>query len=422
MRKRLLVVLIFVVISIPACTSKNETTQNNEISKEQDITTPIPAEEMNEEEVTKNLEIISEDVILDKKIEYLDVSMKISNTWEHKQEENGVSVNLDGGLITVNSSPVEGNIEIKDLENTFVEEQGQITEKIFNRHEEKISSHNMYVFDYTGKSNQNDIHGTMYQFVVGSKYYLVSFTFYADYDYKNLEALIMDNFKILVSNSVEDTQLDYPVGNVKKYLTGKGKRGKVYLEGVVDEVIYDKYFEETEFTIWYKRGKTYYKGDLSVSISDEDMELYNIPKLKKGKTYYFLCDVYKDGSFGVYDEYSIIPCKKGDSLKKVHSKYKEACDIVPPKSLMRSPKKNKYRMVKYTGDVLQIVDREYLLEFLMYLDDGSIINVIYDGKGKNKILEDDRITIWGDYLCNHSYETVLGSNKEVARINAVIIE
>ena len=79
-------------------------------------------------------------------------------------------------------------------------------------------------------------------------------------------------------------------------------------------------------------------------------------------------------------------------------------------------------MVKFSGQVLQIVDREYQLEFLLSLNDGTIVDIVYDGKGQKKILEDDQITIFGEYLCNYSYTTVLGANKEVARINAVIID
>lgn len=360
---------------------------------------------------------------MDTQVETLHVKLKIPHTW-NSEENDGLSINFEGGVLRIDAEPVERKMSVEELANAYTKEPSGIIEKIFNGHEEMIAGQTMYVFDYTAKSNEQDVYGTIYQFSTDYEHYIVQFVFLTGYDYKETMTQIMERFELVPYASKEEkatSDLEYPIGDAEKCLDGEVKEQKVYLQGVVEGLKYDKVLEETEFSIWYKRGKSYYK-DSSVTISNENMQTYNISKLKEGETYYFLCDVYKDGSFGVCDEYSIIPYKNGDTLKEVYSKYRKACKTVTSKSLMRSPKKNKYKMVKFSGRVLQIVNRKNQLEFLLSLNDGTIINIVYGGKGQKKILEGDRITIYGEYLCNYSYETVLGSNKEVARINAVIVD
>lgn len=418
MRKRFCIVAISVLMLVlfVGCGKEQnvdlETVANMEEATEQEDVV------VNTEEDTKEQEV------LDTQVEALNVRLKIPRSWKY-EIDNGLSVNFEGGILTVFSDPVKEKMSIEELKDKYTAEPNGIVEKISDGHEDVIAGQTMYVFDYTGKANENDIYGTVYQFSTENEYYLVTFAFLEGYDYKEIMTQIMESLELVPYASEEEkttSDLEYPIGNVKKYLSGKAKKQKVYLPGVIEGLKYDKDLEETEFNIWYQRGKSYYKGDFSVTVSDEDMNTYDLPELKEGKTYYFLCDVYKDGSFGLCDEYNIVPCKKGDSLKKVYSKYRKACKLVSSKSLMRSPKKNKFKMVKFSGQVLQIVDREYQLEFLLSLNDGTIVNVVYDGKGQKKILEDDQITIFGEYLCNYSYTTVLGANKEVARINAVIID
>lgn len=429
MKNRLYFVImsVLIIMLLAGCGKKEQSVESEvAVNTEEEATEQKVAENEEgspEQEAAADTEDTKRQEVLDTQVETLNVKLKIPHTW-NSEENDGLSVNFEGGVLRIYAKPVERKMSVEELANTYTEEPNGIIEKIFNGREEMIAGQTMYVFDYTAKSNEKDLYGTVYQFSTDYEHYTVQFAFFTGYDYKETMTQIMESFELVPYASEEEkaaSDLEYPIGDAEKCLNGKVKEQKVYLQGVVEGVKYDKVLEETEFSIWYKRGESYYK-DSSVAISDEDMKTYNIPNLKEGETYYFLCDIYKDGSFGVHDEYSIIADKNGDTLKKVYSKYRKACKAVTSKSLMRSPKKNKFKMVKFSGRVLQIVNRKYQLEFLLSLDDGTLINVVYDGKGQKKILEDDQITIYGEYLCNYSYETVLRSNKEVARINAAIVD
>lgn len=121
-----------------------------------------------------------------------------------------------------------------------------------------------------------------------------------------------------------------------------------------------------------------------------------------------------------------------DPLEKLEKIYKENCSKVSYKEIARNPDKYTGKQVKFTGEVSQVIESAWgtgvtLLvnvtkdEYGLY-DDTIYVDYTPKSSGEERILEDDIITIYGDFEGLTSYTSVLGAKITVPQINASYID
>lgn len=93
--------------------------------------------------------------------------------------------------------------------------------------------------------------------------------------------------------------------------------------------------------------------------------------------------------------------------------------------ISRSPDKYNGKKVKFTGSVLQILEGYYYNEGRMSTS-GDYKDVVYFSYDKDivdvRLLEKDKITIYGTFKGLYTYETVVGGNVTLPKISVDIIE
>nr|WP_294368062.1 zinc ribbon domain-containing protein [uncultured Ruminococcus sp.] len=116
--------------------------------------------------------------------------------------------------------------------------------------------------------------------------------------------------------------------------------------------------------------------------------------------------------------------------KKVEKEYKDGCKTIDFKTLSRNPDKYKDNDYKFEGKIIQVqegwgdsVDLRINVtkEENEYLDEPLWTDTIYATveipDGEDKLLEDDVITFWGTCDGNYTYETVMGNNVSLPKID-----
>lgn len=123
-----------------------------------------------------------------------------------------------------------------------------------------------------------------------------------------------------------------------------------------------------------------------------------------------------------------------ESPKALEKKFKNSCDTITYKKLARNPDKYKGNNFKITGQVIQVLDSDSWFddsttlrinitpEENEFADGGvlwsdTIISAVTIPDGEDRILEDDVITFWGTCEGAYTYESVLGSNVTVPRVD-----
>lgn len=115
---------------------------------------------------------------------------------------------------------------------------------------------------------------------------------------------------------------------------------------------------------------------------------------------------------------------------KVEKEFKDSCETIDFESLARNPEKYKGSNFKLTGQVIQVqegwldqVDLRINItkEEFEYIDDVLWTDTIYATveipDNADNILEDDVITFWGTCDGEYTYESVLGSNVTLPKID-----
>ena len=120
-------------------------------------------------------------------------------------------------------------------------------------------------------------------------------------------------------------------------------------------------------------------------------------------------------------------CKRQEkslSDKDYKSWYKDHCKSVDYKKLARNPGKYEGRRIKFSGRVLQVQESGggYLpVTVLRVATKGRWDNVIYVriyGKMNSRILEGDKVTLWGEYTGVYTYTSVLGAGITIPSMTA----
>lgn len=107
------------------------------------------------------------------------------------------------------------------------------------------------------------------------------------------------------------------------------------------------------------------------------------------------------------------------------SEYKSKCEYVDYEVLARNPNKYAGKYLKETGKVIQVMDitggvmiRMNVTEDEYGFWNDTVVVVLVLEKNDDRILEDDIITIYGKCYGLYTYETVLGTNISLPRIDA----
>ena len=110
--------------------------------------------------------------------------------------------------------------------------------------------------------------------------------------------------------------------------------------------------------------------------------------------------------------------------------YKESCQAMDYKTIARQPELYEGKNIKVTGEVWQVVEEGDDALYQINIDKteygydyNSSVQIIYkDAKNNFRVLEDDIITVYGEYKGIVSYTTVLGAKQSIPQISAKYVE
>lgn len=116
------------------------------------------------------------------------------------------------------------------------------------------------------------------------------------------------------------------------------------------------------------------------------------------------------------------------------SDYKSMCAEISFSDLARNPDNYQGQMFKFTGEVIQVMDGSGMVDIRMnvtkisdeYFDwdyyEDTIYATVRVADGADKILEGDIVTIYGICCGDYTYQSVLGSQVTLPRIDALYYE
>ena len=127
--------------------------------------------------------------------------------------------------------------------------------------------------------------------------------------------------------------------------------------------------------------------------------------------------------------------KPTESPAEVEKAFKESCSTIDFSTLARNPEKYKGNNYKFTGQVIQVQEGWFDMvdlrinitkEEFEYIDEVLWTDTIYATveipDGDDNILVDDVITFWGTCDGEYTYESVLGSNITLPKIDIEYFE
>ncbi len=127
-------------------------------------------------------------------------------------------------------------------------------------------------------------------------------------------------------------------------------------------------------------------------------------KLKAGKTATVVID-YE----GISTELNV----KCTSMTK--EQYISKCKSIAYKKLSRTPDKYEGEYIKFTGEVVQVMEDDDILALRVNVTQDSYglwddtVYVLYENKSGKRILEDDIVNIYGQYTGVYTYTTVMNA-------------
>ena len=113
--------------------------------------------------------------------------------------------------------------------------------------------------------------------------------------------------------------------------------------------------------------------------------------------------------------------------------YKSMCAEIPFDQLARNPGNYKDRMLRFTGEVIQVIEGTNKAELRMnvtltneeddwaYYEDTIYVTICME-EGADRILEDDIITVYGVCTGAHSYKSIFGQKITLPGIDAKYYE
>lgn len=211
--------------------------------------------------------------------------------------------------------------------------------------------------------------------------------------------------------------------------SGNYNNKKVYIKCVLDNVEQDNIKEGIEFDAWiYDKNETFSpKLNCRIWVDDiaEGKDL--IRNAATGTTVMFKVGIYQDGSIAFSDMSSVFAVENPVDLAEIRNQYKNTCQELEVNELLRNPEKYKYNDLKYSGKILQVVEQATNSGITkLLLDTGKengIIQIVYNRHvNESRFLENDNITVYGQFYLLDEYISVLGAKQTVPRVGGVIID
>lgn len=111
------------------------------------------------------------------------------------------------------------------------------------------------------------------------------------------------------------------------------------------------------------------------------------------------------------------------------AEYKTQCTSMTYDTLAREPDKYIGKMVKFTGEIIQIQEDGNSVVMRINITKGKYdiykdtiwVNYRY-ADGEKKLLEDDIVNIWGELKGTISYKSIMGAEITIPQMNARCIE
>lgn len=111
--------------------------------------------------------------------------------------------------------------------------------------------------------------------------------------------------------------------------------------------------------------------------------------------------------------------------------YKKNCSTISYKDLARNPDTHEGELVKLKGEVIQVQEAQSALYYNVYRINVTkkryywtdTVYVTYDGYGaSSRILDDDIVTFYGEYMGLKTYETIMGGSVTIPWVQAEYID
>lgn len=226
-------------------------------------------------------------------------------------------------------------------------------------------------------------------------------------------------------SSSEDTTV-IPFSEIK---SGKYNNQQVYIKCVLDNVIPDSLNDGIKFDAWIYDNNDTFSPELNCTVWTKDVldgkEL--IQSATTGTTLIFKLGVYKDGSIAFSDINKVLSVEDSYDLSNIKSQYKNDCKNLEISELLRNPNNYKYNNLKYSGKILQVIEQDPNSSATKFLLDtgkeNGIIQVVYNRhENEPQFIEDDNVTVYGQFYLLDQYISTLGTNQTVPRIGGIIID
>ena len=142
----------------------------------------------------------------------------------------------------------------------------------------------------------------------------------------------------------------------------------------------------------------------------------------------FLFDGLSDNNDGINDDTAKNGTNKGNQTTQAQlseSEYKDLCKTYAYKELARNPENYKGEKIAMQGQVIQVLESGKNVEMRVNMNGQyeETVYIMYTLKsGEGRILENDIVNIYGTFEGLLTYESVLGAEITLPRIDAEYIE
>lgn len=113
------------------------------------------------------------------------------------------------------------------------------------------------------------------------------------------------------------------------------------------------------------------------------------------------------------------------SAEEIKAEFKKGCKEYSYKKIFRNPDDYEGKQAKFTGKVVQVQEASglYVLRVATSGNYDDVIYVIYStDSDASRILEDDKVTIYGTLAGLETYETVMGGSVTIPKVNASYVD
>lgn len=198
----------------------------------------------------------------------------------------------------------------------------------------------------------------------------------------------------------------------------------VILPVTIESAEYNELMNWMECDAWFSHENTYQKDNLTFDLDNFNLDTSD-PKTIKSEDNIDICVyVNKDNSFGG----DIISFNMNDNsftLDEIQNTFKRNCQPLNYTDILRNPDSVKGTTFSLSGSVFQIIKQEdNIVEFLLYTGFADeYVKILYFYKNEDaRILENDKLTVYGTFYVLYDYVSTLGTNHTIPQISAEFIE